>query len=224
MIAFLATVPLFAALGPGELRRVAEISVVRGFDAGDVVFREGDPGDTCYVVWTGSARAVREDSGVRKLTLASFSPRDVFGELALFENETRSATVEASDDLRVIALLGGDMRRLMRAHPQLTIGLLVALGRRLRTTNDHLARQAFQGVQSRVANAIVELVRLAQADGAGEVDVRIVVTHAELANLAGCARESVSRFLAALERSGVITQGRGRLTVHKPDAAGAYIF
>jgi CRP/FNR family transcriptional regulator len=116
------------------------------------------------------------------------------------------------------------MRALLSRHPEISVMLVIALGRRLRAANERLARQSFQTVQSRVAAVLTQLVDQARAEGAGERDVLVTATQAELAQLAGSSRESASRFLAVLERAGVITQGRGRLTVHDPAALGGYVY
>jgi CRP/FNR family transcriptional regulator, cyclic AMP receptor protein len=71
---------------------------------------------------------------------------------------------------------------------------------------------------------LAQLVDQAQNEGAAERDVAVVATQADLAKLAGSSRESASRFLAVLERAGVITQGRGRLTVHDPGALQGYVY
>ena len=147
----LARVPVFETLTENDLRRVADVSVPRRFGAGEVIFREGDDSDTCYVVNAGHARALREHADGRQITLATFGPGDIFGELAMFDAERRSATVEATDDLEVLGILGGDMRRLLRRHPDMSVKLVISLGRRLRAANERLARQSFQTVQSRVA-------------------------------------------------------------------------
>jgi CRP/FNR family transcriptional regulator len=220
----LGRVPVFATLATDDLERVAELTVPRSFDAGQVVFREGDASDTCYIVRSGRARAVRIHRGGRTITLAQFGPGDIFGELALFEDERRSATVETIEPTSAIALLGPDMRRLMATHNDITLKLVVALGRRLRETNERLTRQSFQTVQSRVAAVLAQLIAEAQADGAADHDVLVTATQADLAQLAGSSRESASRFLAVLERAGVITQGRGKLTVHDPAALQGYVF
>ncbi len=222
--ALLARVPVFDELAEDDLRRVADVSVPRRFAAGEVVFREGDDSDTCYVVNAGHARALREHPDGRQITLATFGPGDIFGELAMFDAERRSATVEATDELEVLGILGGDMRRLLRLHPDMAVNLVISLGRRLRAANERLARQSFQTVQSRVAAVLAQLVEQARAEGAAERDVAVVATQADLAKLAGSSRESASRFLAVLERAGVITQGRGRLTVHDPDALQGYVY
>jgi CRP-like cAMP-binding protein len=223
-VALLGRVPVFTALSAEELGRIAEVAVPRRYDAGQVVFREGDRSDTCYVVRTGHARAIHQHVDGRSITLANFGPGEIFGELAMFDDETRSATVEALEELEAIAILGRDMRRLLREHPDLAVKLLGSLVRRLRATNEQLARRSFQTVQSRVASVLSRLVRDAQDEGAGEEEVPITATQADLAKLAGSSRESASRFLAVLERAGVIEQGRGRLVVHDPAALENYVY
>jgi CRP/FNR family transcriptional regulator len=268
VVELLGRVPAFSTLVPSDLERIAQFSVPRRFEPGEVVFREGDASDTCYVVREGHARAIHEHGGGRTITLATFGPGDIFGELAMFEDELRSATVEAIEPTSVVAVLGPDMRRLMTEHPEISTRLVVALAGRLRETNERLSRQSFQTVQSRVAVVLSELVaqELAeerdqadldkraqvpnerrkaerrQAERAGPDgmpgrrlaarrseesqpgDVLITATQTDLAQLAGSSRESASRFLAVLERAGVISQGRGRLVVHDPEALKQYVF
>ncbi len=257
VVELLGRVPVFSMLVQSDLERIASLAVPRQFEPGEVVFREGDASDTCYIVREGHARAIHEHSDGRTITLATFGPGDIFGELAMFEDELRSATVEAIEPTGVVAVLGPDMRRLMTEHAQISMRLVVALGRRLRETNERLSRQSFQTVQSRVALVLSELVaqELAEerdqmrtreelearavaggrGDGAGgsassrldgppRGDVLVTATQADLAQLAGSSRESASRFLAVLERAGVISQGRGRLIVHDPEALKQYVF
>ncbi len=223
-IALLERVPVFSTLSGEDLQEVSQVAVPRSFASGAVVFREGDQSDTCYVVRAGRARAVREHSPGRTITLATFGSGDIFGELAMFDAERRSATIETLEDTELLAILGSDMRRLLRTHPDIAVKLLSALGRRLRETNDRLTRQSFQTVQSRVASVLAELVASARSEGAAETDVLITATQADLAQLAGSSRESASRFLAVLERAGIITQGRGKLTVHDPGRLEGYVY
>ncbi len=255
VVELLGRVPVFSTLVQSDLERIAELSVPRGFEPGEVVFREGDASDTCYVVREGHARAIREHGDGRTITLATFGPGDFFGELAMFEDELRSATVEAIEPTHVVAVLGPDMRRLMTEHPEISTRLVISLGRRLRETNERLSRQSFQTVQSRVAVALSELVEQELAEGRDRAQdaghdvvlaedgaddgssrsagsalassgngVLVTTTQADLAQLAGSSRESASRFLAVLERAGVISQGRGRLVVHDPEALKQYVF
>src|SRR5919205_4541322 len=97
-IALLGAVPVFEELAPEDLRHVAAVAVPRRFAAQQVIFREGDNSDTCYVVRRGHARAVRANPDGRVIALAHFGPGDIFGELAMFDDERRSATVETLDE------------------------------------------------------------------------------------------------------------------------------
>ncbi len=223
VVELLGRVPVFETLQQVDLARIATVAVPRSFAPGQMVFGEGDESDTCYIVRSGQARAIRRHSDGRTITLATFGPGDFFGELAMFEVERRSATVEAIEETELVGVLGGDMRRLMSEHPDIAVRLAIALGRRLRETNERLSRQSFQTVQSRVAVVLGELAAEEAGENGGK-DVLVTATQADLAQLAGSSRESASRFLAVLERAGVISQGRGRLIVHDPQALKAYVF
>jgi len=217
-------VPLFDALGDDELAIVAGAAESVHVSAGDTVFKEGDHSDSCYVVSSGHASAVREHPAGRAITLARFGPGDVFGEMAMLDDQRRSATVQALDELEAVVISGEVMRRLLRERPEIALRMVVSLVRKLRQTNERLVGQSFQTVQSRVAKALAELVETARAEDSADGAVVVKGTQAELARLAGSSRESASRFLAVLERAGIITQGRGRVTVHDPAALERYVF
>ena len=93
----------------------------------------------------------------------------------------------------------------------------------LRETNERITRQSFQTVPSRVAGVLSQLIAEEILRGQRE-GVTVRMTQADLAQLAGTSRESVSRFLATLERAGVVRVGRGRVTVVQPRRLRGYIF
>jgi CRP/FNR family cyclic AMP-dependent transcriptional regulator len=212
----LATVEPFSGLEPRELQQVAQVAVPRSFERGEVIFREGDSGDTCYVVRGGRVSIQREHMDGRTLTLAELRPGAIFGELAMFGRETRSATAEALEPTALLAILSGDVQRVIQSSPEIALKMLGAMADRLRRANERLLQQSFQTVAGRVASALLTQTIARQADGAPETDVLIQATQAEIAQLAGTSRESASRFLATLEREGVVTLGRGKVTVHDP--------
>ena len=221
-------VPLFAGLSEPELQKIARVAVPRNYPGGTIILREGDPGDTCYVLERGQARVTRQHADGRTITLTNVSTGEIFGELAMFGGEVRSATVEAVDDVRAVAILAGDLKRLLNEHPEIAVKLLAALGEKLREANARIARQSFQKVSSRVAGVLAELVetgslRPARTEGA-PVEVVVRSTQADLAQLAGTSREAASRFLATLQRAGVLTTRRGRIVVHDPPALHRYIY
>jgi CRP/FNR family transcriptional regulator len=165
----------------------------------------------------------REHSDGRAIALATLGAGDIFGELAMLDGEARSASVETLTDSELLALPAVDMRRLLADHPEISVKLIGALTRRLRETNERVARQSFQTVPSRVAGVLTQLISDDGGSGDGQ-RITIRMTQSDLAQLAGTSRESVSRFLATLERAGVVRVGRGRVTVLEPGRLRAYIF
>jgi CRP/FNR family transcriptional regulator len=222
-VELLARVPLFSELSREELERISRVSVARSFPAGVRVFHEGDHSDACYLVRKGDLRVTREHPDGRAIALATLGPGDIFGELAMLDGEARSASVETLSDSELLALPAADVRRLLADHPGIAVKLIAALTKRLRETNERVARQSFQTVPSRVAGVLTQLIAEESAS-TGRQGITIRMTQADLAQLAGTSRESVSRFLATLERAGVVSVGRGRVTVVEPRRLRAYIF
>jgi CRP/FNR family transcriptional regulator len=218
----LARVPLFSELSESELERISQVAVPRSFPAGSRVFHEGDPGDSCYIVKAGVLRVTREHSDGRAITLANLESGDIFGELAMLDGSTRSASVEALEDAELLALPATDVKALLRDHPELAVKLVEALTRRLRLANERISNQSFRTVPGRVAGVLNSLLTDEMPGDSRDVTIRM--TQSDLAQLAGTSRESVSRFLANLERAGVVRCGRGRVTVLEPDRLDSYIF
>lgn len=223
IVALLRRVPLFSELSEQEVERISRVAVPRSYPKGVRVFHEGDQSDACYIVRSGDLRVTREHPDGRAIALATLGPGDIFGELAMLDGEARSASVEALSECELLALPAADMRRLLEGSSEITVKLVVALTRRLREANERVARQSFQTVPSRVAGVLSQLIA-EEAPLEGRDGVTIRMTQADLAQLAGTSRESVSRFLAILERAGVVRVGRGRVTVVEPRRLDAYIF
>jgi len=223
-------VPLFAGLSPEELAKIATLAVPRSYPAGTIVLHEGDAGDTCYVVRSGRAKVTRQHPDGRAITLTNIGPGEIFGELAMFGGEVRSATVEAIEDIDALAILADDLKHALNEHPEIAIKLLGALAARLREANERVSRQSFQNVSSRVAGVLSKLIEtgsgtsVVHPDGMPSSEIVVHSTQSDLAKLAGASREATSRFLASLQRVGVVTCRRGRVIVHDPQALRRYIY
>jgi CRP/FNR family transcriptional regulator, cyclic AMP receptor protein len=222
-VRLLAATEVFGDVEHRELEEVAQVAVPRHWEKGEVIFREGDVGDTCYLLRAGAVVLTREHQDGRTVALAELRAGALFGELAMFRGETRSATAEVLEPASAVAFLAGDMQRLIRRNPDLALKLLATLAERVSRTNERLLQQSFQTVAGRVASALLAQTVSRQADGAPDEDVLIRSTQAEIAHLAGTSRESASRFLATLERAGIVTLGRGKVTVHDPSRLRNYI-
>jgi CRP/FNR family cyclic AMP-dependent transcriptional regulator len=128
----LQNVPIFSELGRRDLGRLAKLMVPRQVKAGEVIIKEGDQAAGFFVVSSGKLEAVKGAQGSGSQHLADYGPGDFFGEMALFEGFPRSATVRAIDDSECLAMTRWDFMAEMKNHPEIAVGMLPVLVRRLR--------------------------------------------------------------------------------------------
>jgi len=160
---------------------------------------EDDPGDALFVVARGQVKVVLVGEDGREVILAVLGAGDCFGELALIDDEPRSAHVIAMDDAQLLVLRRDDFHQALEAHPRIALGLLRTLSRRLRRADDQIGSLVMLDVYGRVARVLLELAGTSTEDSL----VRRV-THATLAQMIGSSRETVSRTLRELADRGLI--------------------
>ena len=133
---FLRSVPLFRDLSGNDLSIVNDIAAERAFSKDDLVVEEGSAGDSLYIILDGSMRVVKGKEG--GTTLAVLQEREAFGEMAILDDEPRSATVEAQTDGRLLEIRQADFQRLLVARPRMALALFRTLSQRLRETGEKL--------------------------------------------------------------------------------------
>jgi CRP/FNR family transcriptional regulator, cyclic AMP receptor protein len=142
----LAAVPLFALLDEQERGTLAERIDLMTFAAGETVFHLGDPGDSMFIVRSGSVEIwFKSDTGDR-IVLETARAGDFFGELSLIDGGPRTATALVTGDLVALCVDRGDLDELFRLRPAAAMDLLAATGRRLRETVTLLRRTASRDV------------------------------------------------------------------------------
>ena len=132
-------VPLFREVPPHHLRDLARFAQVEAFSAGEEIIRMGEFGATMYVIRAGRVNVVRERPSGEAVVLASLGPGEFFGELSIFDSETRSATVVAVEDTELLALGRLDVVRVVNRNSELALSLLKSLSARLRAADERLA-------------------------------------------------------------------------------------
>ncbi len=213
----------FASLSRPDLDALVESAHTVFWDPGETVFEEGDRGRECYVLHTGAVRIVRRFADGRRIHLARFGPGDVVGELALFDGERRSATVEAAEPTVAVVLDGDHVMSILRTDAEAALSVVIDLAERLRASNERLFEHALATVTGRVAATLLGQVEARQAQGAGDRDIELVGSPVDVARLAGAPRESVARALHWFENEGTITLKRGKTVVHDPAALSRYL-
>ncbi|MHB8452104.1 MAG: Crp/Fnr family transcriptional regulator [Mycobacteriales bacterium] len=197
----LASLPLFTDLQPAERSALAGRLVERAAARGELIFSEGDQGDTVYLILTGKIKIIRTALDGRENLLAVLGPGEVFGELSLFDPGPRTASARALEDTALAALSHANLDAWLRTEPQVGALLLKVLARRLRRTNDAMADLVFTDVAGRVAKALLALAdRFGTAGNGADEGAGVFVDHGltqeELAQLVGASRETVNKALA----------------------------
>ena len=213
---FLRRVPLFDCLGDRELAALADLTFARTFEKGQLIILVDEPGDTLFIIRSGQVKVslIHEDG--REFILSLLTEGEVFGELALLDDEPRSANVVAFEETELLMLKRVDFLQLVQGIPAIAVALLEELASRLRRTDEQVGGLALLDVHTRVAKTILRLA----ADRGKETNDGVLIeqrpTHQQLANMAGTTRETVTRALRQLERDGYIVC-RGREILILPD-------
>jgi CRP/FNR family transcriptional regulator len=213
----------FSSLTGEQLEVLASNADTVRWEEGDTVFEEGDVGNCCYVLHSGAVKVMRRLPDGRRITLAQMGSGSVFGELALFDGERRSASVVALELTSAVVLATEEVMAVLRADSGAMLRVATGLANRLRATNERLLEYALASVSGRVVATLLSQVEARQSQGAGDRDVELVGTTTDIARLAGSSRESVARVMHWLENEGIISMKRGKTIVHTPSALGDYL-
>jgi CRP-like cAMP-binding protein len=127
----LKNVPIFSELGRRDLGRLGKLMVPRPVKAGEVIIKEGDQAAGFFVISSGKVEVVHDVDGSAE-KLAELGPGDFFGEMALFEGFPRNATIRATEDTECLAMTRWDFTAEMKNHPEIAVGMVLVLVRRLR--------------------------------------------------------------------------------------------
>ena len=135
----LATVPLFSQLTRKDLTRLGRAVVERNYKRGETIVKEGDQAVAFFIVRKGHVEVAQSIAGKRSQKLAEFGSGQFFGELALLDGSTRTATVRAMDDAECLVLSRWDFIAEVRSNPQIAVSMLPILAQRIRETDAKLA-------------------------------------------------------------------------------------
>ena len=212
----LRTVPIFSELTDGDIASLSKLASRRRFPKDTVVFFENEEGDSFFMILDGRIKVTILGDDGREVILSMLGPGDFFGEMALLDNEPRSATAIAVEETELLSLHRTDFQTVLTDNRSITTALIKVLTARLRRANHQISTLALLDVYGRVARVIVDMAR---EEGRRLRDGRIAfrrATHQEIANRIGTTRETVTRMLKDLERQGLI-HIEGKEIVVEPD-------
>jgi CRP/FNR family cyclic AMP-dependent transcriptional regulator len=205
---FLATVPLFKSLGAIEVANFAQLAREKSYPKGSVILFEDDPGDSLFVVRDGRVKVVLVAEDGREVILGILGVGEHFGELALIDDQPRSAHVVAMEDSTLLVLRREDFRRRVEQNPAVAWALLIELSRRLRRADEKIGSLVLLDVPGRIARVILDA-----AEEGGSEEIAKPLTHQTIAHVIGASRETVSRAMREFVEAGWIATERRRIKV-----------
>ena len=215
----LARIPLLHDVAPEALGQLAHCLRRRVFHRGEVIFHQGDPGDTMHLVRNGRVKVVLPAETGDEAVLAILGPGDCFGELALIDGGPRSAGVVAMEQVETLLLGRQDFVSFLRANPEAAVRLMINMARIIRRVNEDLADLAFLDLPGRLAKKLLDLADShgVPTDGGTGIEITVPLTQEEIAGMIGATRPSVNKVLGWYEDQGAIQRRGRRIAILKPE-------
>jgi len=201
-------IPLFSHLNDQEAASIAKSIREKAYPKGSVIVFEDDPGDALYMVNSGQVKVVLIGEEGREVILSVLGEGDFFGEMALIDDQPRSAHVIAMEDAKLMVLYREDFHRCLEENPRVALGLLRALSRRLRRADDKIGGLVLLEVPGRIARLLLQLAD----DGDGRTISRRI-THHIIGQMVGSSRETVSRTVGIFAERGLVRVTRKTIEI-----------
>ncbi len=209
----LAAIPLLSRLPEVDMQRIAAAARMQRVPAGQVIIERGDPPEAVFAVATGKLKVVAPRSAGRDATLHILGPGDVFGEVALFDADGRTARVTAIEESVLLVVDRRDFMDLLARSSELSARILALMAARLRNTIAHFDATTSLGVPARLARKLLLLAKdFGVRQGRG-IALTLKLSQSELGDLVDSSRQTVNRELRRWQDEGVLSSENGRLVV-----------
>ncbi|MBA3779373.1 MAG: Crp/Fnr family transcriptional regulator [Chloroflexi bacterium] len=212
-VATLRASPLFSHFRDDQLASLAGGLRRRRFRRNEVIFHQGDPGDSLHVVSSGAVKILLPSAEGEEAIIATLRPGDFFGELALLDGAPRSATATALEASETLVLPRDAFRGVLDQEPGLRDALLTGLAAELRRLTGHVEELHFLDLAGRLAMRLARLARDREPEARGEVRLDWPYTQSDLAAMIGGTRQSVNKLLSDLVEDGLVRIERDSLII-----------
>lgn len=209
----LARSPLFEGIEPQELEHLARAMTLRRYKRNEVIFHEGDPGDSLHVVIEGRVKITRESPDGNEAIVVVLAPGDAFGELVLLDAAPRSATATALEATETVTMHRGTFADLVDGGSPFRWRLLGCIAVRIRRLTDQLAEVHFLDLAGRLALQLSRLAEESSPGKASDIELKTSLTQSDLAAMVGGTRQRVNQILGDFTDEGLIRHEGGRLVV-----------
>jgi CRP-like cAMP-binding protein len=208
LVMTLRRLPLFTDLSETELSLIAERVTLKNYEAGVIVFSEGDPCRELLIVKEGSVKVLKTSRAGRQQLITIERAGNSLAEISVFDGGSYPATARTTTPTVLLRLEGEHFRGICLQHPQVALKVIKVLGHRLRRMGSLVEDLSFSTVRGRL---VAYLARLAEENGrqtARGVEFALTENNEELAARLGTVRELVSRNVGRLHGEGLIEMRR----------------
>ena len=211
---FLRNVPIFNELSDQELEKIAALGIRKKYKKGSIILLEEETGAALFVIVSGKVKIVRMDDDGREVILSILGGSDFFGEMAILDGLTRSASVVATSKSELFMIHRRDFLKLLNDFPMVAIALLRELTGRLRKADAQIKSLSLKDAAGRVANVVLQLADEIGMFRKGRVEIDELPLQQDLANMAGTSRETISRMIHKFIKKGYLQLQGNRLIIN----------
>ncbi len=209
---------LFRGAPEAVLREAQVASFRKRAYPGDVLYQQGDPASSVYVVIVGRLRVTQTTADGHQVIIRYLNSGEMVGYAVISGAKTHAGTTTAVDDVHLIGWTSEVFRNLMRNHPVIAMNALSVLGTRYQDMQARLRESATEKVEQRIAHALLRLVQQAGRHTSRGIEITFPLSRQDIAEMSGTNLHSASRALSAWENEGIVASGRRRVTVCNPRA------
>ena len=210
---FLLFVPIFSDLQKETIDKIAEIGIRKLYKKINVILMEEEAGSALFVIISGKVKVARTSNDGREVILSILTDSDFFGEMAILDGLTRSATVIALEDSELFIIQRNEFLQLLHDHPETSIALLQELTKRLRAADMKIKSLSLKDAEGKVATVILQLADDIGKIKKGIVEIEKLPLQQDLANMAGTSRETISRTLHSFAKKGLVELEGSKLRI-----------
>lgn len=204
---------LFSAMSDADVEHLSKVSSMCGFKKGEVIYFPEEPSEHVYLLKEGKVKISRISEDGREIILEIIGPGEIFGELSVFGEETRSTMAEAIGESMICNVRREDFERFLKMHGELAFKVMKLVGFRRTEIESRMEELAFLSVPVRIAGLLVRLAKKYGVKEGGELKISTGLTHREIAYLVGASRETVTEILNRMKGEGIIRTSFRTITI-----------
>ena len=214
---FLARVPLFTSLKPAHVADLAARLRERKYRSGEVIFHQDDPGSSLHIIQNGQVKITTTSPEGEEIIMAILNERDSFGEIALLDGKPRSANAVAMSATQTLTLDRDDFLGVLDQNPGMVGSILASVAAGWRRTSHLLEDAVFLDLPGRLAKRLLELAEKNGLRTAKGIEIDLNLTQQDLAAAVGVSREAMNKQLGLFQDAGLLSVGKKRIIIVRPD-------